>query len=354
MQRGDFIVQADEPILITGATGFIGGRLLQNLIDRGFRDIRCFARFSSNVARLEAIASQQAKSGARITFIRGNLLSSQDCAVATNDISVVFHLAAGGSDKSFPDAFLNSVVTTRNLLDAALQHKRLKRFVNIGSLAVYDCTRSPRARFLDEACPLETRPELRGDAYCFAKTRQDELIVEYGRRFALPYVIVRPGSVYGSGTGIPSRVGISTFGVFLHLGGPNSIPLTHVDNCVEAIALAGFRKGIEGQVFNVVDDDLPSSRQFLRMYKQNVRRFRSLYLPHFLSYTLCYLWERYCAWSEGQLPPTFNRMRWQAYWKKTAYSNAKIKTLLDWKPTVSTAEGLSRYFESFRKRLQHA
>src|SRR5206468_1089853 len=82
------------------------------------------------------------------------------------------------------------------------------------------------------------------------------------------------------------------------------------------------------EVFNVVDDDLPSSRQFLRLYKQNVRRFISIYVPHVLSHALCCFWEKYSSWSEGQLPPVFNRRKWRALWKKTRYSNAKLKTRL--------------------------
>ena len=119
----------------------------------------------------------------------------------------------------------------------------------------------------------------------------------------------------------PSRVGIGTFGIFLHLGGANTIPFTFVDNCVDAIVLAGLTKGVDGEVFNVVDDDLPSSRRFLRLYKRNVRHFRSIYLPHVVSYALCSLWEAYSSWSEGQLPPAYNRRGWHAYWKKTRYSN---------------------------------
>ena len=66
---------------------------------------------------------------------------------------------------------------------------------------------------------------------------------------------------------IHGRIGMDTFGVFVHLGGSNPIPFTFVDNCADAIALAGLKPGVDGEVFNVVDDDLPSSRQFLRMYK---------------------------------------------------------------------------------------
>src|SRR5437660_7249499 len=330
MGRDVFIIGQDDPILVTGANGFIGSILVENLLGRGFRNFRCFVRPSSEIARLEALSGRR-PNDARVQLIVGNLLSREDCSAATKDAAVIYHLAAGTGQKSFPDAFMNSVVTTRNLLEAAHRHQCLRRFVTVSSFAVYSNTQKPKRRLLDESCPVEARPELRGEAYCFAKVKQDEIVSEYGKRFGTPYVIVRPGYVYGPGKpAITSRVGIGTFGVFLHLGGCNTIPFTYVENCAEAIVLAGLKKGIEGEVFNVVDDDLPSSRWFLRLYKRNVRQFTSIYVPHVVSYALCSLWENYSKWSEGQLPPVYNRMRWHAYWKKTHYSNEKLKARLGW------------------------
>jgi nucleoside-diphosphate-sugar epimerase len=266
---------------------------------------------------------------------------------------VIFHLAAGTSEKSFPDAFMNSVVTTRNLLDASMGYARLQRFVLVSSFSVY--TNRQKSRRLDESCPIEEHPELRGEAYCFAKVKQERLVSEYGKNFGIPYVIVRPGSVYGRGKGeITGRVGLGTFGLFLHLGGSNTIPFTYVDNCAEAIVLAGLVKGVDGEAFNVVDDDLLSSREFLRQYKKNVRRFRSIYVPHVASLGLCYLWEKYSQWSKGQLPLAFNRRRWYAYWRKTRYSNEKLKATLGWTPKVPTAEGLRLYFQSCAKGRRYA
>lgn len=343
------LIGQDEPILVTGSTGFIGARVVETLLKRGFRHVRCFARPSSDASKLDAIAARHA--GARIEVITGNLLSGQDCVSAARDAALVFHLAAGVSEKSFPDAVLNSVVTTRNLLNATVSHKRVRRFVNVSSFAVYSNTRNPRWRRLDEACPVESHPERR-DPYCFAKVKQDGLVADYGRRFGLPFVIVRPGCVYGPGKkDINGRIGVGTFGIFLHLGGPNAIPFTYVDNCADAIVLAGLTPGIDGEVFNVVDDDLPSSRQFLRWYKKNVRRFPSVYVPHAASHALCCLWERYSSWSEDQLPPVFNRRRWHATWKRTRYSNDKLKSRLGWTPAVSISEGFRRYAESYRAGL---
>lgn len=340
-------VSPDDAILITGANGFIGSRVVKNLLDRGFRNLLCFVRPSSELARIEEIIRQNSVT-AKVKIIKGNLLSREDCQKASKDVALVLHLAAGIGEKSFPDAYMNSVVATRNLLDACSQHARLQRIVLVSSFAVYSNCGKPRRGILDESCPVEERPELRGEAYCFAKLKQEQLVAEYGRNFGVPFVVVRPGSVYGPGKGeITGRVGINTFGFFLHMGGSNSIPFTFVDNCADAIVLAGLVKGVEGEIFNVVDDDVPSSRQFLRMYKRNVRRFKSVYVPHLFSYGLCYAWEKYSQWSEGQMPPVFNRKRWHAEWKKTRYSNEKLKTKLGWVPRVPTSEAMRQSFANY-------
>ena len=353
MASEDFALGLDDPILVTGAAGFIGSRLVDSLLQRGYRDVRCFARPSSGVAGIEAAAARYER--ARISVITGNLLSRADCAAATKDVALIFHLAASRGVKSFADAYMNTVVTTRNLLEGSQLHSCLRRFVSVSSFTVYSNTQKPRWRLLDESCPIERHPALRGDAYCFAKVKQEEILTDYCRRFGIPYVVVRPGYVYGPGNeAISGRVGIGTFGVFLHLGGSNTIPFTYVDNCAEAIVLAGLAKGVDGEVFNVVDDDLPSSGRFLRLYKKNVTPFASIYVPHVVSYALCWLWEKYANWSEGQLPPAFNRRRWHAYWKKTRYTNEKLKARLGWTPTVPMAEGFGRYFQSCRERGRHA
>lgn len=348
----NYIINFDDLILVTGANGFIGSRVVKTLLEYGFANLRCFVRPSSNLTAFNKTMSSFEKS--EIDIVKGNLLSRDDCIKAARGVSVIYHLAAG-IEKSFPGSYMNSVVTTRNLLDATLQSNSLKRFLNVSSFAVYSNRKIKRGGLLDESCEVEGQLLERYEPYTFAKVKQDELVLEYNKKYNIPYVFVRPGAVYGPGKNqITGRVGIDTFGIFLHLGGSNRIPLTYVENCAEAVVLAGLKKGIDGEVFNIVDDKIPTSREFLKMYKKNVGHFKSIYIPYRIFYFLCYLWEKYSKWSKGQLPPAFNRRRCATYWKGNRYSNNKLKNLLGWKPKVSFDEASKRYFEYCRNGEMHA
>ena len=130
------IIQPNDLILVTGANGFIGTRVMQNLLNRGYKNLRCFTRPASVLGQLEAVICQY-RENARVEVISGNLLCREDCNIAVKDVRVIYHLAAGTNDKSYANAFRNSVVTTRNLLEASVQHGCLRRFVSISSFAVY-------------------------------------------------------------------------------------------------------------------------------------------------------------------------------------------------------------------------
>lgn len=348
-ERNGFLVDRAETILVTGANGFVGLMVVRTLLNYGFKRIRCLTRTTSKLATLQEFAKKFV--GAELEIVKGNLLSTDDCLRATQGVALIYHLAAG-VEKSYAGCFLNSVVTTRNLLEAVIKQKTLKRFVNISSIALYSNVNIPRGGLLDESCEIDNKLMERHEPYTYGKGKQDEIVLEYANKHKLPYVIVRPSVVFGPGKPkITDRIGTSTFGVFLHLGLSNRIPLTYIDNCAEVIVLAGLIKGIEGQVFNVTDDDLPTSREFLRLYKRKVRSFPSIPIPYRVWYLFCYLWETYSKWSEGQLPPVFNRRTCSIYWKGNKYSNEKAKQLLNWRPKVSMKDGLETFFD-YMKELE--
>jgi nucleoside-diphosphate-sugar epimerase len=348
--RSRQIAGPDDQVLVTGANGFIGSWVVRTLLTRGFKKIRCLTRTASGSATLDRIRAEFATSSLEV--VGGNLLSRESCEMIVDGVAVVYHLAAG-VEKTFPGCVLNSVVTTRNLLDAVITARTVRRFVNTSSLAVYSNTRLRRGASLDETCPIDKQLVERHDPYAYGKAKQDEIVREYRRLHGLPSVIVRPGITIGSGKAkIPGRVGIDTFGVFLHLGLGNVMPLTYVENCADAIVLAGLTPGIEGEEVNIVDDDLPSSRTFLRRYKRNVKRIRTIPIPYPFFYLFNFAWEKYSAWSGRQLPPAFNRRTCEAYYKSLTFSNQKAKTLLHWEPRVGMNEALDRFCAYAREQVK--
>src|SRR5947207_3331562 len=351
--NSEYIALHDDRILVTGSNGFIGSKVVEKLLEYGFTNVRCLVRPSSNLDRLKRLLGE-VHADRNVEFFTGDLLSRDDCRKVTAGVSIIYHLAAG-MGKSFAGAFMNSALGTRNLMDAFIERGEPKRFVNVSSFSVYSNLSLKRGALLDETCPLEDAPQERFDAYGFGKVKQEEVVREYGNKHNLPYVILRPGYVFGPGKReLNGRVAINTFGFLIQVGGSHPLPVTFVDNCADAIVLAGLKPGIDGEVFNIVDDDLPSSRQFLRQYKKSVRRFASIYVPKPVSYALCSLWEKYSNWSDGQLPPVYNRGAWHAFWKPTRYTNVKAKTRLGWTPKVSTREAMDIYFRSCREKPSHA
>src|SRR5437867_1545563 len=342
----EYIASPDDRILITGSNGFIGSKVVEKLLEYGFANVRCFVRPSSRLPRLKEVLDRL-PAGRNADLAIGDLLSRDDCRKAAEGVSIIYHLAAG-MEKSFAGAFMNSALATRNLIDAFLRFGKPRRFVSVSSFAVYSNLGLKHGGILDETCPLEDAPQERFDAYGFGKVKQEELVKEYGEKYKLPYVILRPGYVFGPGkTELNRRVGVGAFGFFIQVNGSNFLPLTFVDNCAEAIVLAGLKANVDGEIFNVVDDELPTGRQFLRAYKKKMKSFRSIRIPYFAGYGLCSVWEKYSKWSKGQLPLAFNRRRCIAEWKGNRYTNQKLHDRLGWKPRVPMEKAMEAFLAQF-------
>ncbi len=327
-------------VLVTGATGFVGTTLVRKLLAAGEPTIRCFVRPASNVATLDALQGQYPDQ--RLEIFTGNLAVTEDARRAAAGATTIYHLAAGMRGAP-AELFLNTVVTSRHLLDAVVQ-TRPQRIVLVSSFALYGVANVHPGHVVTESTPLEPHPERR-DPYSHAKHRQEKLFWEYQRAHDLPLVVLRPGVIYGpGGPALSSRIGLTLPGLFLHLGGNNPLPLSFVDNCADAIILAGRGAGPDGEIYNVHDDDLPTCAAFLRRYRHEVERLRVLHIPSSLLNGLSRLSEMYSEYSQGQMPAVLTPYRTAATWKPTRFDNSKLKRL-GWRQAVSTAEGMQRTFQ---------
>lgn len=336
-------------ILVTGAGGFLGKAIVERLLAHGQTDLRCMLRDTSKARGLEAIAARYPQ--ARLEFVTANLRNMVEIAPAVAGCEMVIH-AAAALKGSPAEMFMDSVVASRNLLESIVNELRPVRIVLVSSFGAMGVAEMPRGAMIDENTPLEQHPEQR-DVYSHSKLRQEQLFWEYRQKYGFELVVLRPGVIYGPGGGhFSNRVGLNLFGRFLHLGGKNLLPLTYVDNCAEAIVVAAL-SGADGQVYNVVDDDLVTSSQYLSLYKKKVRPVRSIPVPYFL-----FLWgsgmvERYSERSKGQLPAIFTPYKVRAMWAGNQFSNAKLKSI-GWRPLVSTREALDRSFAAFRMEPEKA
>jgi len=118
-------------ILVTGATGFLGGAVVDQLLTLGARDLRVTARTGARRDRIKAAAARFPD--ARIEYVTTNLAVPRETAAAVKDVDLVYHLAA--SMKGAPaDMFLNTVVATKHLMESlgGAPARRRGRFSDVG------------------------------------------------------------------------------------------------------------------------------------------------------------------------------------------------------------------------------
>jgi nucleoside-diphosphate-sugar epimerase/peptidoglycan/xylan/chitin deacetylase (PgdA/CDA1 family) len=336
-------------ILVTGAAGFLGRALIERFLVHGHTDIRCNVRRRTDIPRLEALSGQHSNS--KLEYCVGNLRYREDAARAVEGVELIFHLAAGKKGTA-ADLFLDSVVASRNLLNAVADRKPM-RIVLVSSFSVYGVAGLGRSAKVNEQTALEPHPEWR-DHYSYSKLRQEQLFWEYQQRNGFELVVLRPGVIYGPDGGhFSTRVGLTVGKWQLHFGGGNLLPLSYVDNCAEALVVAGTQQCAAGQVYNVHDDDLPTCREYLRAYKKHVTKIRSIPVPYFIVKLLSSLTAKYHRYSKGQLPAILTPYKVASLWGGNRFDNSKLRSI-GWRQLVPTAEGLQRSFTALRAGLETA
>jgi len=319
-------------VLVTGAGGYIGSQLVKILMRRKNIDVKAVVRLGSDQSRLNGF-------GDIIYHI--DLTRKKDIKKMLEGIDIIYHLAAGTTGSHF-EMMMNTVVATENLLDALKGHN-IKRFVLVSSFSVYQMTALKPGAVLDENCPVESNLKAR-DPYTITKVRQERLVREKCEKMGIPFIIIRPGKVYGPGDNpIPPQLGLSIPGIcFIYIGGSSIIPFTHVSNCTEAIYLAGVVDGIEGEAFNIVDDDLPTQKEYLRSYQKNFGKIpRKVWVPYKLFKFMAIGFEIATKKTKGNIPPVISRYRAENLWKNLHYDNTKAKTRLNWIPRIGIHEGIT-------------
>jgi MPBQ/MSBQ methyltransferase len=317
------------PVLLTGATGLIGSRVLVRLLARG-ENVRVLIR-AATLARPEVESELRQHSG--VDIVTGDFTDETAVADAVAGVDVVFHLAwqwTRGRDASAESMVADradgptiegNVSGTSRLLAASSVH-RVTRFVFTSSVAVY----GPPATI--HRFPItEDADVIQGDYgnvpfvqhYMAPKITIEHMIRSYARQSGLEYVILRPSVVYGAHAPFAERLVRKTLAAPRWVSPDPSRELwqmVHVDDVAQAVVLAGRRADARNLEFNIAGSELATEQEIKMM-----------------------IWEAASPeWSDAQRRSP-DRARFESY-EFPRYDISRAGRLLSFAPQVSLREGL--------------
>lgn len=244
-------------VLVTGATGYIGRRVALRLARQGDA-IRVLCRDAGWL-------DPELKRSPHVEVMLGDLGDENAMRRACAGISGIIHLAAGtgGTAEEFDRSTIRG---TTNLLEAA-EAAGVARIVYVSSMSVYDYSSMRAGSLIDESATLERHPEQR-DNYARSKRVAEDVVAQHIARGTISISIVRPGIVYGPNNRSPfiPVTALRRFpglGFLLVGGGRREVPLVYVENLVDALLLLLGRQDLGGRIYNVIDDEPHSERDYL-------------------------------------------------------------------------------------------
>jgi nucleoside-diphosphate-sugar epimerase len=233
----------EKPIFVTGATGFIGGRVCERLVQAGAPRVRALVHTVQHASRIARLP---------VELCTGSLLDAHSLGRAIGDSKIVIHCGLGVGR--------GIARGTKDLLEVA-ESAHIERFVHLSTAAVYGLTPLPGSETED------TPPRPTGDPYCDNKIRAEQVVSRFVRR-GVPAVILRPSIVYGPYSGWSSGLisALREHQVALIDHGRGACNTTYVDNLVDAIFSSVENDGAIGETFFITDGEKVTWGDFIRAH----------------------------------------------------------------------------------------
>jgi len=264
-------------ILVTGATGFLGSRLLARLASEADQ-LRVLRRKNSLLDLIKNIKFED--------YI-GDITNPDDVMSAVAGCDVVFHVAASVSywDKLKEKQFDVNVNGTKYIVEACLKHK-VKRLICTSSIVAIGLSRDGGPA--DEDTTYNLWPYRIG--YCDTKYLA-EVEVQRGVRNGLDAVVVNPGAIFGPGDLRRFKgnlYGGSVWRGIFYVGG--GIATVDVDDVVEG-HIRAWQKGRKGERYLLTNENCSFKEIYDTIMKAlgKKRRHFRVRIPTFLVFTLAYI-----------------------------------------------------------------
>jgi 2-alkyl-3-oxoalkanoate reductase len=322
--------------LVTGAGGFLGKTLVKRLADTG-ETVR--AQVRRRVPEWE--------NNPLIEVVRGDLGDPDFVDHATAGAKVVFHVGAARKGAA-PDFERGTIWATRNVIDSCLRHN-VTRMIYVSSLSVLDHAGHNPVEQVRESSPYEPHPDQRG-LYTQTKLQAEQMVLAAVRERKLPAVILRPGQIFGPGSAPTAPSGAIAFGShWLVVGnGKRQLPLVYVDDVVDALLLARLCAVAPGSIFNIVDTERVTHREYVAARKGHPGAAVGVtYVPEWIMYSAGWMCEQCARLVKGSLP--LSRYRVKSIRPLGPFDVTAAEHSLGWKPSFGTTRGLKFTFCSARE-----
>jgi nucleoside-diphosphate-sugar epimerase len=320
--------------LVTGASGFLGSHLVEELIRRD-KSVRVLVRESSNLAFLRQFD---------LEYVYGSLSDKESLLRATENVDIIYNCAAHVSDFGPYELFEDANITgVHNLLKSCLIN-RPERIIHVSTTDVYG--------YPDFAAD-ESQPFIkRGFNYGDTKIEGENLIWIYYDNYKLPITVFRPATIYGerSVSFIDEIILMLKKREYVHIGRKEvNAGLIHVSNLVEAMLMAEKSDKSIGQAFNIIDGNGVSFTKLVNSLADLTGLPRpSISIPVPVAYGLGYILEIINNILRLNKRPYLSRMVVSLFGISQDFSTDKIREELDWEPTVSFEEGMDRIRKSLK------
>ena len=318
-------------VLITGASGFLGGYITEMLVSGG-HSVRALVRNTSRTDRLEKLG---------VEILSGDLKDADSLKLAVAGVEAVIN-AAASVDAPAQEFEAATIQGTRALLEAA-ELAGARRFVHISSVGIYAIRPRRGTAQISEDSPLEDDPRFLS-VYVKSKLESERAAVEFGRRSKMQVIVLRSGILYGPGgkwtlprMGYP--LGKNRYVVMGR--GRNPLPVCYVENCAKAAVLAAEKADLAEGIFNIVDDEPFTAMEFLQRLRKEARpRLKIARFPHTLAYGMATIGE--ALGKRLKLPCPIRTTYLTICRWRVKYSNERAKKLLGWRPEIGKEEALAR------------
>lgn len=311
--------------LVTGASGFIGGRLAERLVlEEGVR-VRAMVRNPKRTERLQKLP---------LEIVQADLLDPSSLGEAIDGCDLVFHCAAlvreTGDRNEF---FLTNVKGTENILKGS-SDMRVKKFIHFSSVAVYGLNPPDGA---DETTPYQPC----GNLYCDTKIAAEKAVWAAHQEKKLPIVVIRPANVYGpySNPWTIRPIKLINSGLMMLInGGTGFCNYVYIDNLIDATLTATKHDSSAGQVYLISDGNAVMWKEFFGYYAQMAGKPKIRSVPEWLAKIFA-LGMEISSKCSGK-PPKLTREAVGFLTRQARFSIDKARRELGHQPRFSLKEGM--------------